>query len=133
VRTIRNVRIRFMGREVECLALFDSGSRVTIVRRDFFENSFGTSWQRLSKPFKLYWVNGMYIEVDKYVQITIVIDSFEFPETVFIVDSFVREIEVGGRRISLSELILGLGAMDKYGIVLDPREGVKVVGASLLL
>jgi len=43
VCAIRNVRIRFMDREVECLALFDSGSRVTIVRRDFFENSFGTS------------------------------------------------------------------------------------------
>ncbi|ADM28667.1 hypothetical protein Igag_1872 [Ignisphaera aggregans DSM 17230] len=43
----------------------------------------------------------MHIEVDKYVQITIVIDSFEFPETMFIVDSFVKEIEVGGRRISL--------------------------------
>jgi len=75
----------------------------------------------------------MYIEVDKYAQITIVIDGFEFPETVFIVDSFVKEIEVDGRKISLSELIIGLGTMDKYGIVLEPREGVKVVGASPLL
>jgi len=133
VRAIRNVRIKFMDREVECLALFDSGSGVTVARRDFFENSFGTSWQRLSKPLKLYWINGMYMEVDKYAQITIVIDGFELPETVFIVDSFVKEIEVGGRRISLPELIIGSGTMDKYGIVLDPREGVKVVGASLLL
>jgi len=75
----------------------------------------------------------MYIEVDKYAQITIIIDGFEFPETVFIVDSFIREIEVCGRRISLPELVIGSGTMDKYGIVLDPREGVKIVGASLLL
>ncbi|ADM28668.1 hypothetical protein Igag_1873 [Ignisphaera aggregans DSM 17230] len=31
MRTIRNVRIRFMDREVECLALFDSGSGVTML------------------------------------------------------------------------------------------------------
>jgi len=75
----------------------------------------------------------MYIEVDKYAQITIVIDCFEFPETVFIVDSFVGEIEVDGGKTSLSELVIGLGTMDRYGIVLDPREGVKVIGTSLLL
>jgi len=51
----------------------------------------------------------------------------------FIVDSFGKEIEVGGREISLPELVIGSGSMDKYGIVLDSREGVKVVGASLLL
>jgi len=51
---------------------------------------------------------------------------------VFIVDSFVREIEVGGRRASLPKLVIGSDTMDKCGIVLDPREGVKVVGASLL-
>jgi hypothetical protein len=33
----------------------------------------------------------------------------------------------------MPDMIVGSCAMDKYGIVLDPREGVKVLGASLLL
>jgi len=69
--------------------------------------------------------------VDKYAQVTIVIDDFELPETIFIVDNFVEKVE--GRKISLPELIIGSGTMDKYGIVLDPKEGVKLTGAALLL
>jgi len=133
VRAVRNVRVKFMGEEVECLALFDSGSGVTVIQRIFFEKNFGVRWLRLSKSLKLYWINGESIEVDKYAQITIVIDGFELPETVFIVDSFVKEVEVEGRRISLPELIIGSGTMDKYGIVLDPKEGIKITGATPLL
>jgi len=133
VRAVRNVRIKFTGEEVECLALFDSDSGVTAIQRIFFEKSFGVRWLRLSKSLKLYWINGESIEVDKYAQITIVIDGFELPETVFIVDNFVKEVEVEGRRISLPELIIGSGTMDKYGIVLDQKEGIKITGATLLL
>jgi hypothetical protein len=35
--------------------------------------------------------------------------------------------------VRLPELIVGSSTMDKYGIVLDPREGVKLTGATLLL
>jgi len=38
-----------------------------------------------------------------------------------------------GKKIRLPELIIGAGTTDKYGIVLDPKEGVKVLGAGLLL
>lgn len=131
MRASRNVKIRLMNREVEALALFDSGSGVTVVQRTFFEKSFGITWLRLGKPLKLYWINGEFIDVDKYAQVTIVIDDFELPETIFIVDNFVEEVE--GRKISLPELIIGSGTMDKYGIVLDPKEGVKLTGAVLLL
>jgi hypothetical protein len=31
------------------------------------------------------------------------------------------------------DVIIGAGTMDKYSIVLDPREGVKVLGVGLLL
>jgi hypothetical protein len=55
------------------------------------------------------------------------------PETVLVLDEFVEEVEVEGRRIKTSEVIVGAGTMDKYGILLDPREGVKVLGAGLLL
>jgi len=131
VRASRNVKIRFMNREVSALALFDSGSGVTVVQRTFFEKSFGTAWLRLGKPLKLYWINSEFIDVDKYAQVTIVIDDFELPETIFIVDNFVEKVE--GRKISLPELIIGSGTMDKYGIILDPKEGVKLTGAALLL
>ena len=33
----------------------------------------------------------------------------------------------------MPDVIVGSGTMDKYGIVLDPREGVKVIGGSPLL
>ena len=63
----------------------------------------------------------------------IVVDGFELPETVFLVDVFLEEVEVEGRRVKLPELIIGSGTMDKYRITLDPREGVKLTGAVLLL
>jgi hypothetical protein len=132
-RALRNVKIRLLDREVDCMALFDTGSGVTAVRRSFFEESFGAKWLVLDKPLRLYWVNGEFIEVDKYAQVTIIIDEFKLPETVFVVDDFVEEVEVDGRRVRLPDLIVGSGTMDKYGIALDPKEGVKSTGASLLL
>jgi hypothetical protein len=60
-----------------------------------------------------------------------VIDGFNLPETVFILDDFIEEVESG--RVRLLELIVGSSTMDKYGIALDPREGVKLTGATLLL
>jgi hypothetical protein len=40
---------------------------------------------------------------------------------------------VEGEKIRLPELIVGSGTMDKYGVTLDPKEGVKLTGATLLL
>ena len=133
MRALKNVRIKFMDKEVSCTALFDTGSGITVIQRSFFEENFGTKWLRLDKPLKLYWINGESIVADKYVQLSIVIGGFELPEVVFIVDDFVREVMVEGRRIKLPELIIGSGTMDKYGIILDPKEGVKLTGAALLL
>jgi hypothetical protein len=133
VRALKNVVVRFLDKEVSCMALFDTGSGVTAVQRSFFEESFGAKWSMLDKPLRLYWINGDFIQADKYVQITIIIDGFDLPETVLVIDNFIKEIEVEGGRIRLPELIVGSGTMDKYGITLDPKEGVKLTGASLLL
>jgi hypothetical protein len=51
----------------------------------------------------------------------------------FTLDDFIEEIEVEGRKVKLPELIIGSSTMDKYGIALDPREGVRLTGATLLL
>jgi hypothetical protein len=133
VRALKKVVVRFLDREVSCMALFDTGSGVTAVQRSFFEESFGAKWSMLDKPLRLYWINGDFIQADKYAQITIIIDGFDLPETVLVIDDFIKEIEVEGGRIRLPELIVGSGTMDKYGITLDPKEGVKLTGASLLL
>jgi len=133
MRALKTVKIRYAGREVECLALFDTGSGITAIQRAFFEEHFGASWLKLEKPRRVYWINGEYIEVDKYAYIIIIVDELDLPETVFIIDNYVREIEVEGRRIKLPELIIGSGTMDKYGIALDPKEGVKLSRAVLLV
>jgi hypothetical protein len=133
MRALKNVVIRFLGKEVSCTALFDTGSGVTAVQRSFFEESFGAKWSTLDKPPRLYWINGESIQADKYAQITIIIDDFNLPETVLVIDNFIKEVEVEGRKIHLPELIVVSGTMDKYGITLDPKEGVKLTGASLLL
>jgi hypothetical protein len=133
MRVLKSVGIRFLDREVNCTALFDSGSGITAVQRKFFEESFGAKWLKLGKPIKLYWIDGEFIQVDKYAQIIIIVDGFILPETVFIVDEFIEEIEVEGEKIRLPELIVGSGTMDKYGVTLDPKEGVKLTGATLLL
>lgn len=125
--------MRFNDIGSTCTALFDSGSGITALQRSFFEESFGVKWSRLSKPLKLFWINGESIDVDKYAQLIVILEGFEMPETVFIVDDFVKEVEVDGRKIKLPNLVVGSGTMDKYGIVLDPKEGVKLAGATLLL
>jgi hypothetical protein len=35
------IKLALASREVECTALFDTGSGYTIIRRTFFEKSFG--------------------------------------------------------------------------------------------
>ncbi len=135
MRALKTVRIRFMGREASCTALFDTGSGHTVIQRAFFERSFGANWSRLPRAIRLYLVSGDFVEADKYAQVTIIVDDVELlpPEVALIVDKFAEEVEVGGRRVKLPELIVGSGTMDKYGIVLDPKEGVKLTGAALLL
>jgi len=85
-----------MDMEAECTALFDTGSWVTVIQRSFFEKNFGSPWYTLERPLRLYWVNGKHVEADKYTQVIIVIDGFNLPETVFILDDFIEEVE-GGR------------------------------------
>lgn len=135
MRVVKEVVIRFMGREATALALFDTGSSYTVVRRSFFEKVFGAAWTPLPRPVKLYLVDGRFVSADKYAVVTIVIDGVELspPETVLILDEFVEEIEVEEKRIRMPDIIIGAGTMDKYNIVLDPKEGVKVLGAGLLL
>ena len=135
MRALKDVKVKFMGREASCTALFDTGSSHTVIQRAFFEENFNASWSKLPRPIKLYLVNGDFIEADKYAQVTMVVDDVELlpPEVVLIVDGLVEEIEVEGRRVKMPELIVGSGTMDKYGITLDPKEGVKLTGAALLI
>jgi len=85
---------------------------VAAVQHTLFEKRFGVNWLKPDRSLKLYWINGESIEVDKYARIIITIGDFDFPETVLIVDSFVEESEVGGRRIRLPELIMGQKSLD---------------------
>jgi hypothetical protein len=101
--------------------------------QEVFERNFESSWYTLESPLRLRWVNGGHVEADKYAQVIVVIDGFNIPETVFILDDSIEEIEVEGRKVKLPELVIGSSTMDKYGIVLDPREGVRLIGAALLL
>lgn len=135
LRVVKEVRVRFMGREAVATALFDTGSGYTVIKKGFFERAFGPSWSPLPRPVKLYLVNGETVVADKYAAVTIVIDDYELlpPETVLVLDEFVDEIVVEGRKIKLPDVIIGAGTMDKYGITLDPREGVKILKAGLLL
>ena len=93
------------------------------------------AWLKLPRTVKLYLINGKFVEADKYAQLTITMDDVELlpPETVLIVDEFVEEVEVEGKKVSLPKLIIGSDTMDKYGITIDPKEGVKLTGATLFL
>ena len=98
---VKEVRIRFMDREATALALFDTGSSYTVVRRSFFEKVFGATWAPLPRPVKLCLANGRLVSADKYAVVTIVIDGVELspPETVLILDEFVEEVEVKGKEL----------------------------------
>jgi hypothetical protein len=54
MRALKSVRVRFLGKEAGCTALFDAGFGVTVIQRRFFEESFGAAWPTLEKPIKLY-------------------------------------------------------------------------------
>ena len=135
MRALKNLRIKFMDKEAGCTALFDTCSGYTLIQRTFFEKSFNANWSKLPEAIKLYLVNGDFIEADKYAQVTIIMDDVELlpPEVILVVDRLVEKVEVEGRRVKMPELIIGSGTMDKYGITLDPKEGVKLTGAVLLL
>ncbi len=132
---LKDVKVRFGDREITCTALFDTGSGFTVVSRGFFERNFGALWSPLPRPVKLCLVDGRFVKADKYAEVTIVIDNIELlpPETALVLEGFTEEVVVEGRRVKMPDIIVGSGTMDKYGIVLDPREGVKVLGASPLL
>ena len=49
---MKAVKLRFMDKEAECTALFDTGSGVTVVKRAFFEESFGARWLELDQAIK---------------------------------------------------------------------------------
>ena len=51
----------------------------------------------------------------------------------FTINVFVKEITLKDRGNKLPELIISLEAMDKYGIVLNPKEDIKLTGAILML
>ena len=133
MRVLRSVRVKFMSGEATAIALFDSGSSVTIIQRRFFEKVFGSTWSILEKPLRVCLVDGRCIDIDRYAQLVIEINGFSFPETVLVVDEFVEEIEIEEKKVKLPELIIGAGTMDKYGIALDPKEGIKIAGATLLI
>jgi len=61
------------------------------------------------------------VGADKYALVTIIIDDVELLpfEVVLIVDKFVGEIRIEGRKVRLPGLIIGSGTMDRYGIILD--------------
>jgi hypothetical protein len=92
MRALKRVRVRFLGKEASCTALFDTGSGVTVIQRKFFEENFGAAWSTLEKPLKLYWINGELVQADKHAQLMIAVE-FHLPETVFVVDEFAEEIE----------------------------------------
>lgn len=132
MRALKVVKIEAYGKECECVALFDTGSGVTAIQRKFYEENFGRRWLNLDKPIKVFWLNEQSIDVDKYAQATIIIDEYRLPEVVFVIDEWVEKIRVDEKEIKLPEMVIGSGTMDKYGISLDPKEGVRVLGASLL-
>jgi hypothetical protein len=87
----------------------------------------------MSRHVKLYLTNGRFA-ADKYAVVTIFVNNVELspPETVLILYEFVEEIELEDKRIRVPDIIISAGTMNKYNIVLDPKESVKVVGAGLL-
>jgi len=132
MRALKKIKIVFQEKTIECEALFDTGANITVIQSSFFKKNFGEKWQVLKRSIHVYWINGHSIKVNKYATLEIIIDEFTFPETVFLVDEFKQEVEVEGKRVKLPNLIIGSGTMDKYGIVLDPKEGVKVVPTLLI-
>jgi len=132
MRALKAAKLRYAGKEVDCAALFDTGVGAA-AQRALFERRFGANRLRLERPRRVYWINGEHVKIDKYVHAAIIVDGVDLPEAIFVVDGFVEKVEVEGRRVRLPELIAGSGTMDKYGIELDPREGVRVGRAVLLI
>ena len=132
MRAIKRISIIFGDKTVGCDALFDTGASITVISTRFFASNFAPKWKKLERPLRVFWINGESIIVDKYAQVLIKIDDLVFPEIVFLVDDFVEEIEVDGEKIRMPHVIIGAGTMDKYGIVIEPKKGVKITPMLLI-
>ena len=135
VRVLHEVKVRYNNKVTKCIALFDTGASISIVKKSFIEKEFGKVWKRLEKPRSIYWINGHSITVDKYIELTLIVNDIllEPPETILVVDDFVNEIEIEGRKIKLPDLIIGSSTTDKYGISIHPEKGIEVTSAILLI
>jgi hypothetical protein len=132
LRVVKEVRVRFMDKEAGAITLFDTESSYTVIRRSFSEKVFKATWTLMPRLVKLYLTNGRFVVADKYAVVTIVVNNVELspPETVLILDEFVEEIKLEGKRIRIPDVIISAETMNKYNIVLDPKESVKVIGAT---
>lgn len=135
VRVFHEVKVKFENITTNCLALFDTGAAISVIKKSFVEKNFGQVWKKLRKSRFLYWINGSKIEVDKYIELTLIINNVELepPETILVVDNFIDEIEVNGRKIKLPDLIIGSSTIDKYGIVIHPEKGIEIMSAVLII
>lgn len=50
MRALENVKLKVEDKEIECPALFDTGSGYSAVQRKFFEECFGHRWIKLPGP-----------------------------------------------------------------------------------
>ena len=121
VRVLHEVKVRYNNKVTKCIALFDTGASISIIKKSFIEKEFGKVWKRLEKP--------------RYIELTLIVNDIllEPPETILVVDDFVNEIEIEGRKIKLPDLIIGSSTMDKYGISIHPEKGIEVVKAVPLI
>ena len=125
MRVFKDVKVKFMDKEASCKALFDPDVNATLLQHSLFKGSFGAKWLAPPRPLRLKWLNSEAITIDKYAHVDIIVDYFEMPETVFIIDGLVGD--------GCPELVIGLSTTCKYGVVLGPEEGVRLTRAVLML
>ena len=122
------MRVRTSGREAVLMALFDTGSALTLMGHAILKRRFGdVEVRELLRPRKAVLVNGQEITIDAFIDAQIFIKDYLIEERIYLSPDIVEEAEVAGARRRLPELIIGAPTMETWDIEIDVKRGDVII------
>ncbi|RLG87951.1 MAG: hypothetical protein DRO15_03950 [Thermoprotei archaeon] len=132
----KTVKVIVEGKEAKLNALFDSGSRFTVMGYTTLRDRFGeVSIKLLPKPIEAVLINGQKVKIYGFVDSMIIIEEYDYiiADRIYISKDIVKEVVVQGRIVRLPDLIIGAPTMETWGIELSLEKGDIIVRGSFIL
>jgi len=117
MQIVLSVIVRISGREAKLKALFDTGSAFTLMSHKVLRKYFGdVETKKLVVPREGVLLNGQKIVIDSFVDAQIIIKNYMIEERIYLSPDIPDEVEKEGKRVRLSQLIIGAPTMETWDI-----------------